>query len=127
MNFNTLKQVRQQISRCFERSRNALFNVSDALLSEPQARSLPKLSLSPFFTRQWHSVYEALEEGCVDVERLRAIFVETLIAQRAHDEPIWLGRDSSHIERLEAETSADRGMIYVPNMPHVSKPVSVGW
>lgn len=127
MNFNTLEQIRQQISRCFERSRDALFNLSDALLSEPQARSLPELSLSPFFTRQWPSVYEALEDGRIDVERLRAVFVETLIAQRVDDEPIWLGLDSSHIERLEAETSADRGMIYVPNMPHVSKPVSVGW
>jgi hypothetical protein len=31
------------------------------------------------------------------------------------------------MERLEAESSPDRGMIYVPNMPHASKPVSVGW
>jgi hypothetical protein len=98
MNFNTLEQVRQQISRCFERSRDALFNLSDALLSETQARSLPELSLSPFFTRQWPSVYEALEDGRIDVERLRAIFVETLIAQKPHDEPMWLGLDSSSID-----------------------------
>jgi DDE superfamily endonuclease len=41
---------------CFERSRDALFNLCDALVSEPQARSLPGLSLSVFFQRRWPSV-----------------------------------------------------------------------
>ena len=31
------------------------------------------------------------------------------------------------MQRLEAKGSRDRGMIYVPNMPHATKPVSVGW
>ncbi len=31
MNFNTLEHVLQQIYRCFERSGNALFNLSDAI------------------------------------------------------------------------------------------------
>jgi hypothetical protein len=31
------------------------------------------------------------------------------------------------MQRLEADSSRDRGMIYVPNMPHATKPVSVGW
>ncbi len=53
MHFNTLQQVRQQIYGCFERSADALFNLSDALLSEPQARSLPELSLSVFFQRRF--------------------------------------------------------------------------
>ena len=44
MHFNTLDHLRQQMYRCFERSRDALFNLSDALLSESQARSLPELS-----------------------------------------------------------------------------------
>jgi hypothetical protein len=96
-------------------------------LKHGACQSCPELSLSPFFTRQWPSVYEVLEDGRIDIERLRAVFVETLITQRPDDEPIWLGLDSSHIERLEAETSEDHGMIYVPNMPHASKPVSVGW
>src|SRR5438132_906151 len=61
---------------CFERSRDALFNVCDALLSEPQACSLPELSLSPFFERRWPSVYEALQDGRIDIERLRRVFVQ---------------------------------------------------
>ena len=127
MHFNTLEHLRQQIYGCFERSRDALFNLSDALLSESQARSLPELSLSVFFERRWPSVYEALQDGRINVERLRAVFVQALLADRPSDEPVWLGIDSSSMPRLEAASSRDRGMIYVPNMPHATKPVSVGY
>ncbi len=127
MHFNTLGPFRQQMYDCFERSRDALFNVCDALVSEPQARSLPELSLSAFFERRWPSVYEALQDGRINTDRLRKVFVQALIESRPADEPVWLGLDSSGMERLEADRSRDRGMIYVPNMPHATKPVSVGW
>ncbi len=124
MHFNTLERVRQQMYGCFERSRDALFNLCDALLSEPQARSLPELSLSPFFERRWPSVYEALQDGRIDIEGLRRVFVQALLEDKAADEPVWIGLDSSSMERLEAESSRDRGMIY---LPHATTPVSVGW
>src|SRR6266480_3284119 len=127
MHFNTWQQVRQQMYNCFERSAEALFNLSDALLSEPHARSLPELSLSAFFQRRWSSVYEALQDGRINVEQLRDVFVQALIESKPADEPIWLGLDSSSMQRLEAESLRDRGMIYIPNMPHATKPVSVGW
>ncbi len=127
MNLTILKEFRQQVYGCFERSQDALFNVSDALLSESQARSLPELSLSVFFERRWPSVYEALQDGRIDVNGLRKVFVQALIATDPQDEPIWMGLDSSSMERLEAGSNRDRGMIYVPNMPHATKPVSVGW
>jgi hypothetical protein len=44
-----------------------------------------------------------------------------------HNGPVWISIDSTSIARPEAETSPDRGMIYVPNLPHATKPVSVGW
>ncbi len=56
MNFNRLKHIRQQVYASFEQGADALFNLADALLSESQAQSLPELSLSPFFERQWPSV-----------------------------------------------------------------------
>jgi DDE superfamily endonuclease len=121
MHFNTLDHLRQQIYRCFERSRDALFNLSDALLSESQARSLPELSLSPFFERRWPSVYEALQDGRIDTKRLREVFVQALLESIQADEPIWVGIDSSSMQRLEADSLRDRGMIYVPNMPHATK------
>jgi len=106
MHFNTLDDVRQQLYGCFERGRDALFNLSDALLSESQARSLPELSLSVFFERRWPSVYEALQDGRINVERLREVFVQALLADKPTDEPIWLGIDSSSMQRLEADSES---------------------
>jgi hypothetical protein len=83
MHFNTLDHLRQQSYRCFERSRDALFNLSDALLSESQARSLPELSLSAFFERRWPSVYEALQDGRIDTKRLREVIVQALLVELA--------------------------------------------
>jgi hypothetical protein len=127
MHFNTLQRVREQMYGCFERSRDALFNLCDARLREPQARSLPELSLAVFFQRRWPSVYEALQDGRINVERLREVCVQALLDGKPAEEPVWIGLDSSSIERLEAESSRDRGMIYVPNLPHATTPVSVGW
>src|SRR5437667_12197021 len=108
MDCTILKQVRQHLYECFERGADALFNLGDALLSESQAQSLPELSLSPFFERQWPSVYEALEDGRINVEQIRAIWVSVLLAERAEDEPIWVAVHGSNIARPTDVTSAGR-------------------
>ena len=127
MNFNRLKHIRQQLYESLERGADALFNLADALLSESQAQSLPELSLSPFFERQWPSVYEALEDGRINVEQVRALWVKILLAERAEHEPIWIAVDGSNLARPSAPTSADRTIIHLPNLPLVDKPISVGW
>src|SRR4051812_43463632 len=125
LNLNTLKEIRQQVYQCCEQSRDALFELIDALSSEAAARSLPELSLSPFFRREWASCYEALEDGRINEQNWTNVWTAALL--REHDGPVWISIDSTSIARPEAETSPDRGMIYVPNLPHASKPVSVGW
>jgi hypothetical protein len=109
----------------FERSPDALFELVDALSSEPQARTLPELSLSPSFRRKWPSVYEALEDGRVNQRRWSEVWTQAVLAQ--HQGPVWVSVDSTSIARPEAETSPDRGIIYLPNLPHATRPVSVGW
>src|SRR5437016_9461846 len=123
MNFNSLKHIRQHLYESLERGADALFNLGDALLCESQAQSLPELSLSPFFERQWPSVYEALEDGRINVEQLRAIWVRTLLAERAENEPIWIAVDTSNVVRASAPTSADRTIIHLPNLPLVDKAI----
>jgi hypothetical protein len=54
-----------------------------------------------------------------------SVWTQALLSQ--HGGPVWVSIDSTNIARPEAETSPDRGMIYLPNLPHASKPVSVGW
>src|SRR5438876_12329497 len=102
MYLSPLDHLRQQMYGCFERSRDALFNMRDAMLSESQARSLPELSLSVFFERRWPSVYEALQDGRINTERLREVFVQALLENKSAVEPIWVGIDSSSMQRLEA-------------------------
>ena len=121
------QHVREQIYRCMNRAGDALFNLADALLSESQATSLAELSLSPSFERKWPSVYEALEDGRIDLEKLRAVWVEALLADKGEDELIWIAVDSSVVERPDAHTSEDRGMIHLSNLPLVTKPIGVGW
>jgi hypothetical protein len=120
-----MRQIRHQIWQCFSRSADALFELADALTGEATARSLPELSLSASFRGKWSSVYEALEDGRIDTQRWSSIWTQALLA--SHEGPVWISVDSTSIARPEAETSPDRGMIYVCNLPHASKPVSVGW
>ena len=47
MNCTTLQTIRQHVYDCLQRRADALFSLSDALMSEAQAQRLPELSLSP--------------------------------------------------------------------------------
>src|SRR5947209_6999991 len=127
MDFNRLKQVRQQLYASFERGADALFNLADALLCESQAQSLPELSLSPCFERKFPSVYEALSDGRINLEQIRALWVEALLAEKADTELIWIAVDASNIERPDAATSEDRTIIHLSNLPLVDKPIGIGW
>jgi hypothetical protein len=127
LNFNTLKQVRQQIYESFERGADALFNLCDALLCEQQARSLPELSYSPFFEREWPSLYQALANGKMNTDTLRRIWVKALFSDVPVGQTVWLSVDASNIARPEAKTSEDRGIIHISNLPRAIKPISVGW
>jgi DDE superfamily endonuclease len=126
MNLTILQDFRQEIYGCFERAADALFNIVDALLTETQAHTFPELSLSPWFQRRWCSPYEAFEDGRIDQERLRRVFVKYLL-RPAEEEQVWLGIDASTIERPESQTSPDRTVVYKPNLPQSRKPISYGW
>jgi hypothetical protein len=127
LNFNTLKQVRKQIYDSFERGADALFNLCDALLCENQAQSLPELSQSPNFERAWPSLYQALSDGKINEATLRQTWLQALLSEVADGKAIWISVDASSIPRPEAQTSKDRGIIHVSNLPRAAKPISVGW
>ena len=126
MNLNTLNEFRHEVYGCFERAADALFNAVDALLTETQAQSFPELSLSPCFERRWCSLYEAFEDGRIDQQRLRRVFVRYLLPP-SKGEQLWLGLDATSIERPQSQTSSDRTVVYKPNLPQGCKPISYGW
>lgn len=126
MNFNILQQFRQELYGCFTQSRDALFNLADALLTETTAHSVIELTLSPCFERKWPSLYAALQLGKLNQAR----FEQTLVKyapKPACDQRVVLAVDASNIERPFSETSPDRGYLFLHNLPECDKPVTAGW
>src|SRR5438128_7948716 len=113
MNLNPLKTFRQHVYDCMERRADALFSVCDGLLSEPAARSLPELAHSPFFERQWPSVYAALADGKMNLDEVRARCVRQALADVPADAVVWIAVDGTPVERPEAHSSEGRGYIHV--------------
>ena len=126
MNINILRQYRHEIYDCFLRARDALFNTVDALMTETAAKSFPEVSQSLWFERKWPSLYEAFEDGRIDEESLRAVFVRYL-PQPDAGKWLWIGIDATSIARPEAVTSADRTAQHVHNLPECQKPITFGW
>ena len=126
MNFNTLNEFRHEMYGCFGKAKDALFNLVDALCSEAGARSFPELSLSPFFERSWASLYEALEDGEIDGEHLRKVFVDFAPLPQA-GQYVFLGVDTSNLYRPEAETAEDRTLVPIANLPKNTHAASPGW
>jgi hypothetical protein len=126
MNLNTLKEFRHEVYGCFQRAGDALFNTVDALLTEDRARSFPELSLSPYFERQWPSLYEAFEDGRIDETRLKQVLA-AYVPKPITGQPLWTGVDTTGIARPKAVTSADRSAQPVHNLPKCEKPVTYGW
>jgi hypothetical protein len=126
MYLHTLQTFRHEVYACLQRAADALFEVSDALLTDPSAQSLAELSLAPSFQRRWPSLYEAFEDGRIDEQALSGVFARYLPLP-AVGERLWMGIDASSIPRPESKTARDRSVVYVPNLPESSKPISYGW
>jgi hypothetical protein len=126
MNLNTLKEFRHEMYGCFGNAKDALFNLVDALSSEAGAHSFPELSLSPFFERTWASLYEALEDGQINAERLRQVLIQFAPLPSA-GQLVFLGVDTSNLYRCEDETAADRTLVPIANLPKNAHAACPGW
>src|SRR5258708_11989183 len=119
MNLTTVNEFRHAVYGCFKQAGDALFNTVDALSSETAAHSFPELSLSPLFQRRWPSLYEAFEDGQIDAQQLRQVFVQFAPLPQAGEEDFF-GIDTRHFDRPEAETAADRTLVPPANGPEGS-------
>lgn len=126
MNSTTMRQFRHDIYDCFPRAKDALFNTVDALMSEPQATSLPEITQSLWFERHWSSVYEALEDGRIDQTALRNVFWR-YAPQPPPGHRLWVAIDVSGIARPSSVTAADRTALTVHNLPKGKKAITYGW
>jgi hypothetical protein len=127
MDYTKLDVYRHNLyHECFTRAADALFDLTDALLTDLVARSLAELSQATSFQRAWPSVYEALEDGQIDRTALIRLFID-LLPQPMVGTRLVLGLDTSSILRPEAETARDRTLVYRSNLPADATPVGPGW
>jgi DDE superfamily endonuclease len=126
MNLNTLKDFRQQMYDCLQKAKDALFQTVDALSTETTAKSLPEVTQSLWFERDWSSVYEAFEDGKLDQASLRQVFVRNR-PQPVEGGWLWIGIDASGIARPFSLTSAQRTGMPVHNLPKAKKAITYGW
>src|SRR5215216_2417458 len=121
-----LRAFRNSFYRCFDRRADALFELTDALLTAGTVPSPVHLSLAPVHRRGWGSLYAALSRGQVDEGSLRE-----LLARRASvgdgDRSSIYAVDVSVWPRCDAETSPERGYYYHPSRHSAGQPIVAGW
>lgn len=119
-----LTQFRCGLYGCFTRWPDALFELTDAVLCTPgPLHSVPALSLEPEFRRSHGSLYKALADGHVDIDRLDRLLIE----HRPGDWPNVFAVDATTWDRCDAETSPQRGFYYSASKHSAGQPIVAGW
>lgn len=121
-NFNKLIQFRQAAYRLFGNARDALFELSDAVVQMRHVQSFAELSCAPAFRRQWPSVYEALQDGRPQRYRLMELYLSEWQAAGR----LILAGDHTAWEHLYAETLSGRSYQHQPSPIPGRRPVTIG-
>ena len=123
---DALRAFRRSFYESLHRRGDALFELTDAILStDASAPSPVHLSLQPAHRRGWGSFYAALARGRIDAEVLRDLLVCHPLAGSAAT-PVY-AVDTSVWPRCDAETSPQRGYYYHPSRHSAGQPIVAGW
>lgn len=127
-----LGTFRQAAIGCFPRRRDALFELADAITCRSErVVSLPGLSLEPEFRRGHGGLYDALNQGRIDVDALRRLLVSTVPPGRAHHRDgglVWFAGDVSSWARPDADCSPQRLAVYDKSARTLAgHPITSGW
>jgi hypothetical protein len=122
---DVLRAFRQALYECFYRRADALFELTDALLTADAVPSPAHLSLQPLHRRGWGSLYAALDRGRIDAEALRRLLAHHPLAA-ASGTPVF-AVDVSVWPRCDAESSPQRGFYYHPSRHSAGQPIVAGW
>jgi hypothetical protein len=120
--FNKLIEFRQAAYERLGNARDALFELSDAVIQMRQVQSFVELSCAPVFRRKWSSAYEALQDSRPDREGLLALYMNQLAPQ----ERLVLAGDHTAWQRLWAERLAGRSYQHQPTPIPGRRPVTIG-
>src|SRR5215211_181795 len=116
---------RSSFYECLHRRTNALFELTDALLTADAAVPSPvHLSLQASHRRGWGSLYAALDRGRIDAQALRRLLARHPLAKS--ETPVY-AVDVSLWPRCDAECSPERGYYYHPSRHSAGQPIVAGW
>lgn len=121
-----LRKLRTSLYGCFGRRADALFELTDAILTAGSVPSPPHLSLAGVHRRGWGSLYAALSKGRVDEEMLRDLIARNYLAAAQDDPPVY-AVDVTSWPRSDAEASPERGYYYHPSRHSAGQPIVAGW
>lgn len=119
---NRLKAFRQLAYERLGPARDALFELTDAVLLTSAVNSFAELSLCPVFRRRWPSLYEALQDGQPDRLSLLDLYLTHLPSGQR---PVFMG-DHTAWPRPKAKTLRDRTVEHQPTPIPGAKPITVG-
>src|SRR5215212_7223495 len=121
---DAFRAFRSSLYECLYRRADALFELTDALLTAETVPSPVHLSLQPSHRRGWGSLYDALSRGQIDPEPMRELLAHHPLAGAeasvyAVDVSVW--------DRCDAECSPERGFYYHPSRHSAGQPIVAGW
>jgi hypothetical protein len=123
---DALHSFRHSLYECLHRRADALFELTDALLSADGVSSPVHLSLQASHRRGWGSLYAALARGRIDAEALRGLLARHPLAGSGKTTPVY-AVDVSVWPRCDAESSPQRGYYYHPSRHSAGQPIVAGW
>ncbi len=121
---DALRAFRHSLYECLHPRADALFELTDALLSADGVPSAVHLSLEAPHRRGWGSLYAALDRGRIDAEALRRLLARHPLA--GSQTPVY-AVDVSVWPRCDAEASPERGFYYHPSRHSAGQPIVAGW
>src|SRR3954453_19873081 len=122
-----LRGFRGELYRCLERRADELFELTDALLcADGPVQTLVGLCLAPEHRRGHGALYDAVNVGRVDVERLRRVLAG-LPLSRMFGGRIVLAVDATPWLRPDAETCPQRLFCHVYGRTRNSDQLLPGW
>jgi hypothetical protein len=121
-----LHAFRDSLYRCFDRRADALFELTDAILTAGFVPSPVHLSLATVHRRGWGSFYAALSNGRIDEGRLRSLLSGHPLGDGSLGDPPIYAVDVWVWSRSDAEASPGRGYYY-PLRHSAGQPIVAGW
>jgi hypothetical protein len=124
---DALHAFRCSLYECLHRRGDALFELTDAILTAGSVPSPVHLSLTAVHRRGWGSLYAALGMGRMDEGALRGLLSGHPLANGDPSSPPIYAVDVSVWPRCDAEASPQRGYYYHPSRHSAGRPIVAGW